>query len=147
MSILSRSRYGLRLIQAPLGQKVPTLEDVKVLTTSGTLPLRIAAMILLSTMSPTTLTFTSGCFESYSATSRLNALSSWVAALQPTQTLIVTGFDAVALSDSLESPPPKQPVSGRVAASRAHTIATRLMRASLVERYVWLVRVPYEMRL
>src|SRR3954462_12315425 len=112
MSMLSRFRLGARSIQAPVGQNVPTLEDVNVLTTSGTLPLRIAAVILSSTMSPTTFTLTSGCFASYSATRRLNSFSSWVAALQPTQAVIVTGLEA--LFDSFEPPPPKHAVNGSV---------------------------------
>ena len=60
------------------------------LTTSGTLPLRIAAVILSSLMPPTTFTVTSECLLSYSATTPLKALSS--AALQPTQIVMLSTF-------------------------------------------------------
>jgi len=63
---------------------------VNELTTSGTLPLRIAAVILSSLMPPTTFTVTSGCLLSYSATTPLKALSS--AALQPTQIVMLSAF-------------------------------------------------------
>src|SRR5438034_8649786 len=89
-SILSFDRNGFRSIQAPELQYWPTFADVKELTTSGTLPLRIAAVILSSLMPPTTLTFTSECLLSYSATIFLNSLSS--RALQPTQIVIVVAL-------------------------------------------------------
>src|SRR6476646_10932393 len=82
-SILSFDRNGFRSIHAPELQYCPTFAEVKELTTSGTFPLRIAAVILSSLMPPTTLTVTSECFLSYSATTPLKAFSS--AALQPTQ--------------------------------------------------------------
>ena len=69
---------------------MPTLADVKELTTSGTFPLRIAAVILSSLMPPTTLTVTSECCLSYSETTFLNSLSS--RALQPTQIVIEVAF-------------------------------------------------------
>jgi Ser/Thr protein kinase RdoA (MazF antagonist) len=69
---------------------MPTFDDMNELTTSGTLPERSAAKILSSLIPPTTFTFTSGCFWSYSATTFLNSLSSrW---LQPTQIVIVVAF-------------------------------------------------------
>src|SRR6476659_10330386 len=89
-SILSFDRNGFRSIHAPELQYCPTFADVKELTTSGTLPLRIAAVILSSLIPPTTLTVTSECFLSYSAAIFLNALSS--RALQPTQTVMVSAF-------------------------------------------------------
>src|SRR5262245_38443734 len=84
---------GPRSIQAPLEQKLPTFDDAKELTTSGGLPLRIAAMILSSLIPPTTSTWTPGVFASYSAMSRLRTLSSWVDGRNPTQIVILTGFD------------------------------------------------------
>src|SRR5262245_28439503 len=138
-SMLSSSRWGLRSIHAPVGQNVPTFDDVKVLTTSGTLPLRIAAMILLSTMSPTTFTFTSGCFASYSATSRLNSLSSCVLALQPTHGVSVTGPDDVSFELS-----PRHPASDSVAASRTKAVAKRFMSSLLQVGDAPLVSAPYE---
>ena len=63
---------------------MPTFDDMNELTMSGTLPERSAAKILSSLIPPTTLTSTSGCFWSYSATTFLNSVSSWPA-LQPTQ--------------------------------------------------------------
>src|SRR4051794_6575905 len=74
-----------RAIQPPALQYLPTLYEVKELTTSGALPARIAATILLSLMLPTTFTCTFGCDWSYSATTLLNTESS--RALQPTQTV------------------------------------------------------------
>src|SRR5439155_9755669 len=89
-SILSFDRNGFRSSQAPELQYWPTFADVKELTTSGTLPLRIAAVILSSLMPPTTFTVTSECLLSYSATTPLKAFSS--AALQPTQIVMLSAF-------------------------------------------------------
>src|SRR5947209_4865711 len=80
---------GARSIHAPVPQYTPTFAEVNELTTSGALPERIAAVILSSLIDPTTLTVTSGCAESYSATTFLNSPSS--RALQPTQTVSLTG--------------------------------------------------------
>src|SRR5207302_6792945 len=70
----------------------PTFADVNELTTSGALPDLIAFVIFVSLIDPTTLTCTSGCFASYSATTPLNSLSS--RALQPTQIVIFAVFVA-----------------------------------------------------
>jgi len=51
-------------------------------------PERIAAVIFVSVMSPTTFTVTSGWFRSYSATTCLNTRSSCVADPKPTQIVI-----------------------------------------------------------
>src|SRR6266516_6543712 len=89
---------------------------------SGAVPERIAAMILVSLMFPTTLTWVFGCFALYSSISDLNAFSSWVLESQPTQIVSFRFFDDPAFE------PPPQAVSGRVArSSSAHVIATRLM--------------------
>src|SRR6059058_307236 len=88
-SILSFDRNGFRSSQAPELQYWPTFAEVKELTTSGTLPLRIAAVILSSLIPPTTFTVTSGWALSYSATTFLNTPSS--RALQPTQIVSLVG--------------------------------------------------------
>src|SRR6478752_7617972 len=85
---------GPRSIQAPVEQKVPTLDDANEETTSGGLPLRIAAMILASLMPPTTSTSTPGVFLSYSAMSPLSTLSSCVDGRKPTQIVIFVAFVA-----------------------------------------------------
>src|SRR5438105_15628881 len=94
---------------------------------SGAVPERIAATIFVSLMSPTTLTWVAGWLLLYSSTSDLNALSSWVPALHPTHAVSVTGFDDEPFEDFLLPPPPKQPVTGNVTASRTHAVATRLI--------------------
>ena len=107
---------------------MPTFADVNELTTSGPLPLRIAAMILSSLMPPTTLMFTSECFASYSDVIFLNSLSSrW---LQPTHTVSVVAF--------AEDVPASAFVFATAPAAAAHStsvnaspIATRFIRASL----------------
>src|SRR5438552_11139876 len=71
---------------------MPTFAEVNELTTSGGFPERIAFVIFVSLIDPTTFTFTSGCFASYSVTTPLNSFSS--RALQPTQIVIDTAFFA-----------------------------------------------------
>src|SRR5690242_5006547 len=80
---------GARSIQPPVPQYTPTSYELNELATSGALPARIAATILLSLMLPTTLTCTFGCALSYSAITLLKTLSS--RALQPTQTVSFVG--------------------------------------------------------
>src|SRR5436190_3147558 len=131
----SRLSSGPRSIQAPVEQKLPVFDDVNVLTTSGTLPLRIAARILSSTIEPTTLTFTFECFLSYSATRRLNSPSSWVLALQPTHAVMVTGFDEESLDDEeLFEPPPKHALEESTVTTTAHAVTTRFMASLLREQ-------------
>src|SRR3954466_12117627 len=100
----SRWRYGARFTQPPDEQKIPTFEDMNELTTSGTFPERSAAKILSSLIPPTTLTFTSGCFWSYSATTFLNSVSSWPA-LHPTQIVTVVALRAADPLGPLEAVP------------------------------------------
>ena len=83
---------------------MPTFDDMNELTMSGTLPERSAAKILSSLIPPTTLTSTSGCFWSYSATTFLNSVSSWPA-LQPTQIVIVVACFAAAPDGLLDAGP------------------------------------------
>src|SRR3954463_4417501 len=124
-SILSFDRNGFRSIHAPELQYLPTFADVNELTTSGTLPLRIAAVILSSLIPPTTFTVTSGCFLSYSATRLLNALSS--RALQPTQTVMLSAF-VPACAVLLAVPPA---TAARIATSATAASTPRLIRALL----------------
>src|ERR1700675_1366042 len=123
-SILSFDRNGFRSSHAPELQYWPTFADVKELTTSGTFPLRIAAVILSSLMPPTTLTVTPGCFLSYSATTPLKAFSS--AALQPTQIVMLSAFapDVPAVAELLAV----AAISAAPSTSApSHPIPTRLM--------------------
>ena len=101
---------------------MPTFADVNELTTSGTLPERIAAKILSSLIPPTTLTFTSACFWSYSATTFLNSVSSWPA-LQPTQ--IVTVVACLCLVDAVPTETATAPAA--ISASRTTPVATRFI--------------------
>src|SRR5213596_3260390 len=124
-SILSFDRNGFRSSQAPELQYWPTFADVNELTTSGTLPLRMAAVILSSLIPPTTFTFTSGWFLSYSATMLLNALSS--RALQPTQIVMVSAF--VPAWAALRAVAPA--TAARIATNTTAAITPRLIRALL----------------
>ena len=98
---------------------MPTFCDVKELTTSGAFPARIAAMILSSLIPPTTFTFTSAVFASYSDTTFLNSDSS--RALQPTQMVrfVAAGFPAlVGLADAKLAPIASAVSSTTAAATR-----------------------------
>src|SRR5436190_1590307 len=119
----SRWRYGARFTQPPDGQKIPTFEDMNELTTSGTFPERSAAKILSSLIPPTTLTFTAGCFWSYSATTFLNSVSSWPA-LQPTQIVMVVAFWAAFASGLLEAAPTEATTPAATSASTRSPVAT-----------------------
>src|SRR5436190_5176013 len=85
----------------------------------------MAAVILSSLIPPTTLTFTSGWFLSYSATMLLNALSS--RALQPTQIVMVSAF--VPAWAALRAVAPA--TAARTATSTTAAITPRLIRALL----------------
>src|SRR5438093_12831736 len=135
-SILSFDRNGFRSSQAPELQYWPTFADVNELTTSGTLPLRIAAVILSSLIPPTTFTLTSEFFLSYSATIFLNSLSS--RALQPTQMVIVSAFAPDVPAFELLAVAAMAAAPSTSATSKP--IPTRLIRAS---RRI-LVKVPNE---
>src|SRR6266550_4296682 len=141
-SILSFDRNGFKSSQAPELQYWPTFADVKELTTSGTLPLLIAAVILSSLMPPTTLMFTSGCFLSYSAAILLKALSS--RALQPTQTVMVSAC-VPAWAELLAVPPT---TAAATPTSTTAAITPRLIRALLCrESYGLRIRSPAELDL
>ena len=107
---------------------MPTFWDENELTTSGAFPARRAAMILLSLMPPTTLSSTSECALSYSATSFLNETSS-VPALHPTQIVsLVADFEDFAAG--LDAEPFAIPTTLAATAStvsRATTVATRFI--------------------
>src|SRR3954451_20654146 len=127
----SRWRYGARFTQPPDGQKIPTLEDMKELSTSGTLPERGAPKILSSLIPPTTLTFTAGCFWSYSATTFLNSVSS-CPALQPTQIVMVVAFWAAFAPGLLEAAPTEAATTpAATSASTTSPVATRFIPSSL----------------
>jgi hypothetical protein len=81
------------------------------LTTSGAVPARIAATILLSLIEPTTLTVTFGLFLSYSATTCLKTPSS--RALQPTQIVSFVGAAGAAFEPAASSPRPRRRRRGR----------------------------------
>src|SRR6266511_417234 len=140
---------GPRSIQPPVEQYVPTLKE---LTTSGAVPERIAAVIFVSVMSPTTFTVTSEWFRSYSAATCLNTLSSCVADPKPTQIVIF-----VALADAWAEFFAVAPTAAATtASSTSKPIAPRLIYALLCGRIVidprvlppafdWnLVKVPNE---
>jgi hypothetical protein len=110
---------------------MPTFEDMNELTTSGTLPERSAAKILSSTIPPTTFTFTSGCFWSYSATTFLNSVSSWPA-LQPTQIVTVSAFWTAFALGPLEAAPTETATAPAArSASTTSPVATRFILSSL----------------
>ena len=107
---------------------MPTFEDMNELTMSGTLPERSAAKILSSMIPPTTLTFTSGCFASYSATTFLNSVSSWPA-LQPTQIVTVSALWAAFAFGLLEAAPTEAATApAATSASTTSPVATRFIR-------------------
>src|SRR4029450_5078624 len=127
----SRLSSGPRSTQPPDGQKMPTFEDMNELTMSGTLPERSAAKILSSLIPPTTLTFTSGCFWSYSVTTFLNSVSSWPA-LQPTQIVTVSALCAADLLGLLEAAPTEAATTpAATSASTTSPMATRFIHSSL----------------
>ena len=85
-------------------------------------------MILSSLMPPTTLTFTSGCFASYSATTFLNSVSSWPA-LQPTQIVTVSALWAAFAFGLLEAAPTEAATApAATSASTTSPVATRFIR-------------------
>src|SRR5262245_25956101 len=118
---------------------MPTFAEVNELTTSGTLPERIAARILSSLIPPTTLTFTSGCFWSYSATTFLNSVSSWPA-LQPTQMVSVVA--CLCFVDAVPTETATAPAA--TSASRTIPVATRFIPSLLYPGRNPLVRFPNE---
>lgn len=118
---------GPRSIHAPVEQKLPTFDDANELTTSGGLPLRIAAMIFGSRMPPVTSTWTLGFFWLYSAISALRTLSSCVEGRKPTQNVIFVGPVVFAVYASEVA---VTPAAASTAAASATTVATRFMEAS-----------------
>src|SRR5207248_5160193 len=103
---------------------------------SGAVPERIAATIFVSLMSPTTLTWIFFCLALYSSTSDVNAFSSCVPALQPTQMVRLTR----PAEDELFEPP--HAATAKVAATRTQAVATRFMRPP---KSLALVKIPYQM--
>src|SRR5215831_13694444 len=118
---------GPRSIHAPVEQKVPTFEDANDETTSGGLPLLIAAMILASRMPPTTSTSTPGVFLSYSAMSPLSTLSSCVDGRKPTQIVIFVAFFPEPELVTARAAPTRRPSATRTTAAAAR----RLIMVSL----------------
>src|SRR5437773_4047834 len=97
---------------------------------SGALPPRMAATTFVSLMPPTTLTVTSGCLRSYSATTALNTLSSRDD--QPTHTVSLVGALAAtvrACAELLVLPAATATSASAARASRT-TIVTRLIGPS-----------------
>src|SRR3954468_4993440 len=128
----SRLRYGARSTQPPDGQKMPTFEDMNELTTSGTLPARSAANSVSPLIPPPSLTFASGCFRSYSATTFLNSVSSWPA-LHPTQIVTVVALWAADPLGPLEAVPTETATAPAARSANATSpVTTRFIRPPFV---------------
>jgi hypothetical protein len=98
------------------------LDDANDETTSGGLPLRIAAMILASLMPPTTSTSTPGVFLSYSAMSLLSTLSSCVDGRKPTQIVIFVAFFSELELVTARATPATRPSAARTTAAAARRL-------------------------
>src|SRR5438045_4350191 len=104
MSTLSRLMYGLRSIQPPDEQKAPVLSVSNESATSGGLPPRMAATILLLSTAPTLLIFTAGCSWWKPFRTLFQIFSS--RSVKPLHTVSVTGFVRSAVAVVFEPPPP-----------------------------------------
>src|ERR1700750_2529448 len=90
MSTWSRLMYGVRSIQPPEEQKAPVLSVSNESATSGGLPPRMAATILLLSTAPTLLIFTAGCSLWKPFSTEFQTPSS--RSLKPLHTVSVTGL-------------------------------------------------------
>ena len=121
MSTLSRLMYGLRSIQPPDEQKAPVLSVSNESATSGGLPPRMAATILLLSTAPTLFIFTAGWSLWKPFSTEFQTPSS--RSLKPLHTVSVTGLLRSAVAVVFEPPPPPPPQAATPTAA-ARTAAT-----------------------
>src|SRR5215813_1472532 len=125
--------YGVRSIQPPDEQNAPVLSVSNESATSGGLPPRIAATILLLSTAPTLLIFTAGWSLWKPASTEFQTPSS--RSLKPLHTVSVTGCVRSAAAVVFDPPPPPPPPQAEtpIAATRAiaRTAALRRMPTHL----------------
>src|SRR3954453_11273937 len=118
MSTLSRLMYGLRSIQPPDEQNAPVLSVSNESATSGGLPPRMAATILLLSTAPTLLIFTAGWSLWKPFSTEFQTPSS--RSLKPLHTVNVMGFERSALA-VVVPPPPLLPPQATTPVAAART--------------------------
>src|SRR5436189_4587308 len=126
MSTWSRLIRPSRLIQPPEEQNAPVLSVSNDSATSGGLPLRMPATILLLSIEPTLLIFTFGWSLWKPASAWFQMPSS--RSVKPLQTVSVTGFLASNAADALVLPPLLPPPQPAATAAIRPTTSTHAIR-------------------